>query len=98
VAPYSPQPGALAALAGAYVSDELATTATVAVERGVVSLRIPGRPAVTLQPIRRDLFAGPLFGSISFGRDAAGAPTAFTVHAYAARGVRFVRVRPAAAR
>ena len=98
VAPYVPPPGALAALAGDYVSDELATTAMLTVDGGGVSLRIPGRSAVALQPIRRDLFAGPLVGSIGVERDAAGTPTGFTVHAYAARGVRFVRVRPGASR
>ncbi len=98
VTPYTAPPGALAALAGDYVSDELATIGTVAVDGDTVSLRIPGRAAITLQPIRHDLFAGSLVGSISFGRDAAGAPAGFTIHAYAARGVRFVRVRPGAAR
>lgn len=98
VTPYAPPPGALAALAGDYASDELATMGTLAVDGGALSLRIPGRTAIALQPIRPDLFAGSLVGSISVDRDAAGAPAGFTVHAYAARGVRFVRVRPGAAR
>ena len=99
VTPYKPPPGGRSRRWPAtYVSDELATTAAVAVDGGVVSLRIPGRAAIALQPIRRDLFAGPLVGSITFGRDAAGAPAGFTIHAYAARGVRFVRVRPSAVR
>jgi len=98
VTPYAPPTGTLAALAGDYASAELATTGTVTVDDGILSLRIPGRSAVALQPIRRDVFAGPLVGSISFHRDGAGAPSGFPIHAYAARGVRFARIRPGAAR
>jgi len=55
---------------------------------------VPGRASIALQPIRPDTFAGSLVGAITFGRDRDGHVSGFTVHAYAARGLRFERVGP----
>jgi hypothetical protein len=98
VAPYTPAAADLEALAGAYASEELDVTYTLAVRDGALEFRIPGRAAHALLPIRPDVFAGPLVGAIRFSRDAAGAPARFTVHGFAARGIRFVRIRPAPVR
>ena len=94
VAPYAPAASDLEALAGAYASEELDVTYTLAVREGALEFRIPGRAAHALLPIRPDVYAGSLVGVIRFSRDAAGQPSGFTVHGFAARGIRFVRVRP----
>ncbi len=60
---------------------------------GALIADVPGRASIALQPIRPDTFAGSLVGAITFTRDRAGRATGFTVHAYAARGLRFERVR-----
>ena len=60
---------------------------------GTLVADVPGRTSIALQPIRPDTFAGSLVGAITFARDRDGHVTGFTVHAYAARGVRFERVR-----
>ena len=98
VASYTPSAAALATLAGDYRSDELSTTYTLRVRDGELTADVPGRASIALQPIRPDTFAGSLVGAITFARDRAGRPTGFTVHAYAARGVRFDRVLPAGSR
>ena len=92
VKPYAPAAADLEALAGAYSSEELAVTYALAVRDGALEFRIPGRAAHALMPIRPDVFAGSLVGVIRFARDAAGKPSGFTVHGFAARGIRFVRV------
>ena len=60
---------------------------------GTLVADVPGRASIALQPIRPDTFAGSLVGAITFARDRDGHVTGFTVHAYAARGLRFERVR-----
>ena len=67
-------------------------------ERGHADRRRAGPGVDRLQPIRPDLFAGSLLGAITIARDRTGRPTGFTVHAHAARGVRFDRLPPAAPR
>ena len=81
------------ALAGDYRSDELSTTYTLGLRDDALSIDVPGRASIALLPIQPDVFAGSPVGSIRFARDRAGTPTGFTVHAYAARGVRFERAR-----
>lgn len=98
VAAYTPSVAALAAIAGDYRSDELSTTYTLRVRDDALTIDVPGRASIALAPIRPDVFAGSLVGAITFTRDRAGTPAGFTVHAYAARGVRFERARPDAAR
>jgi CubicO group peptidase (beta-lactamase class C family) len=98
VASYTPSAAALAALAGDYRSNELSTTYTLRVRDGQLIADVPGRASIALQPIRPDTFAGSLVDAITFARDRAGRPTGFTVHAYAARGVRFDRVAPVPSR
>jgi len=60
---------------------------------GALIADVPGRASIALQPIRPDTFAGSLVGAITFARDRDGRVTGFTVHAYAARGLRFERVQ-----
>ena len=93
VASYSPLAAALASVAGDYRSDELATTYALRIRDGALIADVPGRASIALQPIRPDTFAGSLVGAITFTRDGDGQVTGFTVHAYAARGLRFERVR-----
>ena len=89
---YAPAAADLEALAGAYASEELDVTYTLAVRDGALEFRIPGRAAHALLPIRPDVFAGSLVGVIRFARDASGKPSGFTVHGIAARGIRFLRM------
>ena len=96
VASYTPSPAQLASVAGDYRSEELATTYTLCVREGALIADVPGRSSIPLQPIVPDTFAGPLVGAITFSRDSAGRSSGFIVQAYAARGVRFERVRPEA--
>jgi CubicO group peptidase (beta-lactamase class C family) len=98
VASYTPAASVLAGLAGAYRSEELSTTYTLRVTVGAVVASVPGRRAIALQPIRPDTFAGSLVGAITFARDRHGRATGFTVHAHAARGIRFERHERGAAR
>jgi CubicO group peptidase (beta-lactamase class C family) len=93
VASYTPSAAAVAALAGDYRSDELSTTYALRVRDGALIADVPGRASIALQPIRADTFAGSMVGVITFSRDRGGRATGFTVHAYAARGLRFDRVR-----
>jgi hypothetical protein len=93
VASYTPSAAVLATLAGDYRSEELATTYALRIRDGALIADVPGRASIALQPIRPDTFAGSLVGVITFTRDRAGQATGFTVHASAARGLRFERVR-----
>ena len=95
VASYTPSAADLAGLAGDYRSDELSTTYALRVREGALVADVPGRASIALQPIRPDTFAGSLVGTITFTRDRDGHAASFTVHAYAARGLRFERVRQA---
>jgi len=93
VASYTPSPAQLASVAGDYRSEDLATTYALRVRDGALIADVPGRASIALQPIRPDTFAGSLVGAITFARDRDGRVTGFTVHAYAARGLRFERVQ-----
>ena len=93
VASYTPSAAELASVAGDYRSEELSTTYALRVREGTLIADVPGRASIALQPIRPDTFAGSLVGAITFARDRDGHVTGFTVHAYAARGLRFERVR-----
>lgn len=93
VASYMPSAAELASVAGDYRSEELATTYALRVREGALIADVPGRASIALQPIRPDTFAGSLVGAITFSRDRTGQATGFTVHAYAARGLRFERLR-----
>jgi hypothetical protein len=95
VTSYTPSASQLAGLAGDYRAEELSTTYALRVREGTLVTDVPGRASIALQPIRPDTFAGSLVGVITFTRNRAGQATGFTVHAYAARGLRFERVRPA---
>ncbi len=81
-------------LAGDYRSNELSTTYALRVRDGALTIQIPGRALIALQPIAPGTFAGSLVGAIRFVHDRRGAATGFTVQAYAARGVRFARLPP----
>jgi len=93
VASYTPPAADLAGIVGDYRSDELSTTYALRLREGTLVADVPGRASIDLLPIRPDTFAGSLVGAITFARDRTGRVTGFTVHAYAARGLRFERVR-----
>jgi hypothetical protein len=94
VASYTPAVPVLAALAGDYRSDELSTTYALRPRGSALTLEIPGRAPIALQPIAPGRFAGSLVGAIRFVHDRQGTATGFTLQAHAARGVRFARVPP----
>lgn len=81
----------LAASAGRYANDELDVTYTIAPREGGLSLEIPARKPIALQPIARDAFVASYLGVVLFERDAAGAVRALTAHSPGVRGIRFER-------
>lgn len=80
---------ALDSFAGAYRSDELDVTYTVAVRDTSLMLE-----SSILQPVSKDAFVGDYLGVVRFVRDPRGAVTGFTLNRQAARGVRFERMTP----
>ena len=75
--------------AGAYRSDELDVTYTVALRDSGLALE-----SSTLYPVAKDAFAGDYMGVVRFFRDSRGSVSGFTLNRQAARGVRFERVKP----
>lgn len=90
IAPFTPAPESLAAFAGDYVGAELDSTYSIASNSDGLTVRIPGRQPIDLQPIDPDGFAGPLFGVIRFTRDSDRRITGFIINAIGASGLRFV--------
>lgn len=88
-----PTAAQLAELAGAYASDEVETTISVAVEGD--SLVLHRRPAerTALVPLYADAFALPGAGVIRFSRDSAGRVDGSWLSVGRARNLRFVRVK-----
>jgi CubicO group peptidase (beta-lactamase class C family) len=77
----------LASYAGAYRSEELDVTYTVAVRDSGLVMQ-----SSTLHPVFKDGFVGDYLGTVRFCRDPRGAVAGFTLNRQAARGVRFARV------
>ena len=78
----------LGSFAGAYRSDELDVTYTVAMRESALVLQ-----SSTLHPVYKDAFVGDYMGVVRFVRDSRGAVAGFTLNRQAARGVRFERVK-----
>ena len=89
VEPWAPTPAELAALAGTYVSDEAATTLTIAHQGGKLFLR--QRPALSfeLQPRYRDVFEVPTGDLLRFIRDDAGKVTELSLFLGRVRDLHF---------
>jgi hypothetical protein len=77
----------LASFVGAYRSEELDVTYTVAVRDSSLVLQ-----SSTLQPVFKDRFVGDYMGTVRFFRDRRNAVAGFTLNRQTARGVRFERV------
>ncbi len=78
----------LDAFAGAYRSEELDVTYTVAKRDSGLVLE-----SSTLLPVSRDAFVGDYMGTVRFFRDPRGGVAGFTLNRQAARGVRFERIQ-----
>jgi CubicO group peptidase (beta-lactamase class C family) len=98
LAPFVPVPDSLAAFAGDYVGAELDSTYSITSNSGGLTLRIPGRQPLALQPIDPDGFAGPLVGVLRFTRNSDHLITGFTLHASGANGLRFLSAASCCAR
>ena len=80
----------LGSFAGAYRSDELDVTYTVALRESQLLLQ-----SSTLHPVSTDAFVGDYLGTVRFFRNARGPIAGFTLNRQAARGVRFERLNTA---
>ena len=80
----------LESFSGAYRSDELDVTYTVAVRNSSLVVQ-----SSTLHPVFKDAFVGEYVGTVRFLRDARGSINGFTLNRKSARGVRFERVKRA---
>jgi CubicO group peptidase (beta-lactamase class C family) len=78
----------LTSFAGAYRSDELDVTYTVAIRDSSLVLQ-----SSTLLPVSKDAFVGDYMGTVRFFRDSRSAVVGFTLNRQAARGVRFERIQ-----
>ena len=92
VTAFTPSSTELRAFVGQYASPELAVTYTVAARDSGLVIEIPGRAAISLQPVLTDAFVGPVVGIAKFSRDARRVVTGFTVKAGDVRSLRFDRV------
>ena len=83
----------LIALRGRYANDELDVVYTLEMPADELTLRIPGRKPIVMQPIFRDGFVASYLGVLKFTRDASGAITGFTSHTQGVREIRFTAVQ-----
>lgn len=82
----------LMASTGRYTSTELDVVYTITRLDDALTLEIPNRKPIALQPIARDGFLASYLGVVRFERDAASAVIGFTVHSSGVRALRFDRV------
>ena len=78
----------LQSVLGAYRSEELDVTYTVALRDSSLVVE-----STTLHPVFKDAFVGDYVGVVRFLRDARGTVAGFTLNRSGARGVRFERVK-----
>lgn len=90
IEPYTPSTSELEALAGAYASEELDTSAQLIVERGTLVLRLQRGDTFPLNAIARDTFASGDLGALKLLREG-GRVTGFAVNVGRARGLTFWR-------
>jgi CubicO group peptidase (beta-lactamase class C family) len=92
---FRPAPADLAAAAGRYASTELDVVYTITHRDDALTLEIPNRKPIALQPIARDTFVASYLGVVRFSREpaGAGAVTGLTAHSPGVREIGFERVR-----
>ena len=83
----------LIALRGRYANDELDVVYTLEMPADELTLRIPGRKPIVMQPIFHDGFVASYLGVLKVTRDASGAVTGFTSHTRGVREIRFAAVQ-----
>lgn len=91
--PFAPSGAQLRAFEGTYTSDEVHGTYTVVTRDSGLTILIPGRSDISLQPLFADAFGGNMLGTVKFSRSAEGVVTGFVMNAPGARGLRFDRAR-----
>ncbi len=87
-----PTPAQLSEYAGAYYSEEIDSTYTIALDNERLTLRRKKYPAAVLQPIFKDAFTvSPGLGTLRIDRDEQGRIAGFTLFAGRIRNFRFVK-------
>ncbi len=89
---FRPAGADMVASTGRYASTELDVVYTITRRDDALTLEIPNRKPIALQPIARDGFVASYLGVVRFERDAAGAVIGFTAHSQGVRALRFDRV------
>ncbi len=84
-------PEDLAEYLGAYHSDELQVTYTIALDEGALTLRIQSKPPSALSANQKDKASAEV-GTMAFERDAGGAVTGFTLQSGRVRNLRFEKI------
>ena len=91
---FAPSPTALRTFAGQYANADLDVVYALEAGPSGLTLRIPGRDEIALQPIFEDGFYGSLVDLIRFSRDPRShAVTGFTINRHSVRHLHFTRVR-----
>jgi CubicO group peptidase (beta-lactamase class C family) len=88
---FRPTGADLVASTGRYASTELDVVYTITRRDDALTLEIPNRKPIALQPIARDGFVASYLGVVRFERDAAGAVIGLTAHSQGVRALRFDR-------
>jgi CubicO group peptidase (beta-lactamase class C family) len=90
---FQPASADLTAAAGRYASTELDVVYTIAHRADALTLEIPNRKPIALQPIARDTFVASYLGVVRFSRDPDGAITGLTAHSPGVHAIGFERER-----
>jgi CubicO group peptidase (beta-lactamase class C family) len=91
---FRPARADLAAAAGRYASIDLDVVYTITHRDDELTLTIPNRKPITLQPISRDAFVASYLGVLRFARSPdGGAVTGFTAHSPGVRALGFERAQ-----
>jgi len=93
VSPVTVSESDLRALAGEYESQDLGVIYSLVATESGLTLRIPGRADIRLEPVSEDVFGGDVVGTVSFSRGARDAVTGFTIHSSGVRSLLFQRVK-----
>jgi CubicO group peptidase (beta-lactamase class C family) len=92
VAPWTPDAASLAAFAGAYQSDDIGASWTVAMDGAVLRATGPAGESFLLDPLYADAFAArDAYWTFVFHRDRRGMPTSVSLFKTRTRGVLFER-------
>jgi hypothetical protein len=90
---FAPSAEHLRAFEGTFRSDEVHGTYTVVSGDSSLTIQIPGRLDISLQPLFTDAFGGNMIGLAKFSRKADGVVSGFTMNAPGVRGLQFTRVK-----